>query len=103
MTAEKREDRAVVDQAVHEQDRRARGLDVTDEQPTTNRREPAEGKPVNVGADPLLGNAERIADDVGRDPRDFDGGALEPGSAQHREPRQTSALRPPGQPKVVAS
>ncbi len=82
-TTQQREDRPVVDQSVHQQDRRAGRDDVTQQQPALHGGEVGEGEPLRqdpvVGPRLLAQDAQRVQHAVRRDP-----GQLGARSAQAR-------------------
>ncbi len=76
LPAHQREDRVVVDDPVHQQDRRTGGSDVADQQAALGRGEAGQGQPLGAGAG-AADQAERVHRQVGGEPADLDGRALE--------------------------
>ena len=95
--AQQREDRPVVDHAVHQQDRRAGRLDVADDQAALQRREPPEVAAADVPVPgPLRDDAERVERGVGGDPADLDGGTAQARGGQRAggpPPHRTHCVR----------
>ena len=78
-----REDRPVVDHAVHQQDRRPGRLDVADDQTALHRRQPRQvAALVAAGAGPLAGHPERVERGVRRHPGHLDGSAAQAGGGE---------------------
>ena len=91
-----REDRAVVDHAVHQQDRRPGRLDVADQQTALHRREPGEvARLVPRAPARSASHAERVERGVRRDPGDLDGGAAQAGRGQQAAGAATQRRRRP--------
>ena len=94
--AQQGEDRAVVDQPVHQDDRRAGGDDVAEDQPALHGRQVAEGEAGEVlaagAAAALGGDAEGVRGDVRGDPGHLGGGAADAGRAAQQP---GAALRRP--------